>query len=106
MQVSDEPRWHRKVRILFILAFFVVWLEAASCFGYFQMLLRRGSPVVTSELSAAIVNHSQVFYVAGRQKQLYELLLRMMMIGIPGIMLAALILHFLVGVKIFARRSI
>ena len=87
-----------------MIAFLLVWLEAASCFGYFQMLLRKGSPVATPEIAAAIVNHSRIFYVTVGQKQLYDLLLRAM-IGIPGIMLTGVILHFVVGVKIFQRRS-
>ena len=105
MQVSDEPLWHRRVRITFMIAFLLVWLEAVACFGYFRMLLRKGSPVATPEIAAAIVNHSRIFYVTVGQKQLYDLLLRAMMIGIPGIMLTGVILHFVVGVKIFQRRS-
>ena len=41
----------------------------------------------------------QVFYVAVWQKQLYDLLLTAMKIGIPGIMLSGLFLHHRVGVN-------
>jgi hypothetical protein len=74
------------------------------CFIYFQILAREGSPVATRELAASVVNHGHVFYVAVQQKQLYELLLTMMKIGIPGKMLTRLFLHYLVDVKIFANQ--
>jgi hypothetical protein len=101
MLTPGEPRWHGGVRIAFMIAFFLVWLEAMSCFACFQMLLHKGSQVATPELAAAIVNHSRVFYVTVGQKQLYDLLLTTMMISIPGIMLTGLVLHFVVGVRIF-----
>ena len=89
---------------LYQVMFILVWLEGVGCFVYFQVLARAGSPVATHELAASVVNHGHVFYVAASQKRLYELLLRMMKIGIPGIMLTGLFLHHLVGVKIFTNR--
>ncbi|MDR3748219.1 MAG: hypothetical protein P4M04_08735 [Acidobacteriota bacterium] len=74
------------------------------CFAYFVILARGASPVATPELGAGIVNHSHVFYVAIRQKHVYDLSLQTMRIGIPGIMLTGFILHYLVGVKIFHNR--
>ena len=76
-----------------MLAFFLVGLEAMSCFAYFQMLLRKSSPVATPEHAAAIVNRSRLIYVTVGQKELYDLLLTAMMISIPGIMLTGVILH-------------
>ena len=101
-QSRAELGWHRIVRALYVVMFVVVWLEAVGCFVYFQILARRGSQVATRELTASVVNHGHVFYVAVRQKQLYERLLSMMKIGIPGTMLTGLFLHYLVGVKIVA----
>jgi hypothetical protein len=98
------PRWHRTVGALFLLTFVLVWLEAVGCFVFFLTLSRRGSPVPTPEFAASVVNHGQVFYIAVWQKQLYDLLLTAMKIGIPGIMLTGLFLHHLVGVKIFTGR--
>jgi hypothetical protein len=74
------------------------------CFVFFLTLSRGGSPVPTPEFAASVVNHGQVFYIAVWQKQLYDLLLTAMKIGIPGIMLTGLFLHHLVGVKIFTGR--
>jgi hypothetical protein len=100
-----EPSWHRTVRTLFIVAFFLVWLESVGCFVCFMILSSGASPVATPELTASVVNHSQVFYVAEWQKHLYDVLLKMMQIGIPGIMITAFVLHYGVGVKIFTNRS-
>ena len=102
--IPGEPRWHRTTRALFIVAFFLVWLEAVSCFAYFGVLARGASPIPTPEFSAGIVNHGHVFYVAARQKHLYQLLLTSMGIGIPTIMATAFLLHYVVGVKIFRNR--
>ena len=66
---------------------------------------REESPVATRQLSASIVNHSQVFYVPVWHKELYDLMLMVMMIGIPTIMLTGLVLHYLVGVRIFTARE-
>ena len=102
--VPREPRWHRVARALFAVMFILVWLEAVGCFVYFMILAREGSPVATCELGAGIVNHGHVFYVAASEKKFYELLLTMMKIGIPSIMLTGFLLHYLVGVKIFANQ--
>ena len=102
--LPTEPRWHRTARVLFTVAFFAVWFEAVGCFLFFAHLARGGSPVPTPELTAPIVNHSHVFYVAASQKRLYDALLTTMGVGIPGIMVTGLVLHHLVGVKIFNRR--
>ena len=100
-----EPRWHRTVRTAYTVAFVLVWIEAVGCFMFFLLLARGGSPVATPALTASIVNHGRVFYVAAWQKQLYDLLLTAMFIGIPSIMLGGLILHHLVGVRIFSARG-
>ena len=102
--IPGEPRWHRSTRVLFAVAFFLVWLEAVACFAYFRVLSRSATPVPTPEFSAAIVNHSHVFYVAARQKHLYNLLLVTMGISISAIMLTGFLLHYCIGVKIFRNR--
>ena len=100
-----EPRWHRTVRSIYTIAFVLVWLEAVGCFVSFLVLSRGASPVATPTLAAGIVDHGRVFYVAAWQKQLYDLLLAAMFIGIPSIMLAGFILHYLVGVRIFSAKG-
>ena len=102
--IAGEPRWHRTVRVLFTIAFYLVWLEGAGCFAYFMSLANAGSPVPTPQLAAGIVSHGHTFYVAVGQKRIYDLLLTLMKFGIPAIMLTGLLLHHAVGVKIFNRR--
>jgi hypothetical protein len=99
-----EPRWHGTLHTLFVVAFVLIWVESVGCFVFFLFLSRAGSQVATPELAASIVNHGQVFYVAVWKKQLYEVLLTVMMVGIPATMITGLILHHLVGVKIFTNR--
>ncbi len=102
--IAGEPRWHRTVRILYTVAFFLVWLEGVGCFLYFRSLANAGSPVATPELAAGIVSHGHTFYVAASQKRIYDLLLTTMGAGIPAIMLSGFVLHYVVGVRIFNRR--
>jgi len=52
--VIREPRWHRTARAAFTVLFFLVWLEAVSCFVFFMILSKNGSPVPTPELSASV----------------------------------------------------
>jgi hypothetical protein len=101
---AGEPRWHRITRAVYIAMFILIWIEAVGCFGCFQILARGASPVATPELAAPVVNHGHVFYVAVWQKRIYDILLRTMMIGIPGIMASGFILHYGIGVKIFDNR--
>jgi hypothetical protein len=93
------------VRTLFVIAFVLVWLEGVGCFVCFSILTRVASPVATPEFSATVIDHTNVFYVAAWQKQLYELMLTTMRFAIPGIMLTGFLLHYLVGVTIFTSRN-
>lgn len=102
--VPSEPRWHRSARAAFTVLFFLVWLEAVSCFVFFMILSKNGSPIPTRELSESVFNHGHAFYVAASQKVLYDLLLTTMKFAIPGTMLAGFLLHYVVGVKIFSNR--
>jgi hypothetical protein len=100
-----EPQWHRTARVLYVVAFVLVWLEALGSFVCFLILSRGGSPVPTAHFAASVVNHGNVFYVAAWQKHLYDLMLTTMFFAIPGIMLTGFILHYVVGVKIFTGRD-
>jgi len=76
-----------------------------ACFVCFVVLARGGSPVATPELTATVVDHGHVFYVSVWQKQLYDVLLTLMMIGIRRIMITGLVLHHVVGVRMFTDRN-
>jgi hypothetical protein len=102
--INRAPRWHRIARAVWMGMFILIFFEAVVCFVYFLILARGASPVPTSELTPSIVDHSHGFFVGLWQKRIYELLVATMLIGIGGIMLSGLLLHHLVGVKIFANR--
>jgi hypothetical protein len=73
-----EPRWHGRARTLFKVAFVLVWVEAVACFLCFRSLIKGSSPVATPELTARLVDHSHVYFVATSQKHFFDLLLTVM----------------------------
>jgi hypothetical protein len=98
----NVPQWKRVARVAYIIVFFLVWLDGVAAFLYFGRVFRGGSPVPTSTQIEPLRNHSQVVYIAHSQSVLVHLLLTVMGIGIPSVMVAAFILHYLLGVKLFA----
>ena len=64
-----------------------------------------GSPVPTATQMEPLRNHGQVVYIAHSQSVLVHFLLTVMGIGISSAMVAAFILHYLLGCEAVCQRS-
>ncbi len=100
-QTSAEPPWKKSVRLLYFILFFAVWLEAVASAYYFGIAYRDGAVRPNALQTEPLSNHGKVVYVSSSQKRLVDTLMTGMAIGIPSTMLLGVILHFIVGVRLF-----
>jgi hypothetical protein len=99
------PRWQRVARTIYSIAFFLVWLEFLAFFYYSGKTFRDGSPVPTQTQTEPMTEHGKTVYVRRDQKAISDELERLGFIGIPTVLVSGLLLHFVVGVKIFENRG-
>lgn len=97
----SEPRWHSILRAAFRVIFFAVWLEFLVFFYYSGTAFRDGSSVPTSTKSEAVTEHGKTVYIARDQRILWDRLESFAFTGIPSVIVCSVLLHFLVGVKLF-----
>jgi hypothetical protein len=104
LEAVSEPRtatkWKRVVRVVFFVVSLAVWLEWVAYFYYFGVTYSSGSPEPTMTQTAQLSNHGHVVYITAEQQWQVHLLQIGTMVGIPSIMVAAAILHFVLGVRI------
>jgi hypothetical protein len=98
---STEPAWHRVVRGTYSTLFFVVWLEFVGFFYYSGAAFRDDSSGPTPTRPDAVTEHGKTVYVTHAQKVLSDKLELFAFIGIPSVIVGGLVLHFLVGVKLY-----
>ncbi|MGH9199760.1 MAG: hypothetical protein ACRD2A_00805 [Vicinamibacterales bacterium] len=98
---SAEPPWKKGLRLLYFILFLAVWLEGVASFYYFGIAFRGGAVRPNALQAEPLSDHGKVVYITSSQKRLVETLLTGMAIGIPSAMLLGVILHFIVGVRLF-----
>lgn len=98
---SLEPRWHRIARGIFSCLFLLVWLEGVAFFYYHGKVFSSGSSTPTATQSDPISDHGNTVYITHAQKVQLDRMETMMFTGVPAILVSGLVLHFLVGVKLF-----
>jgi hypothetical protein len=96
-----EPSWHRLVRAVYSILFFAAWLSFVIFFYTDGVAVRDGSSSPTSTRTDFITEHGRVIYITPAQKLLHDRLQTVPIIGIPLVLASGVILHFLVGVKLF-----
>lgn len=96
-----DPRWHKVVRGAYTLAFFIVWLGFIAFFYYSGSAFRDGSPVPTPMQTDPVTEHGKTVYITHDQKVLRDKLELFAFIGIPSVIVAGPLLHFVVGVKLY-----
>jgi hypothetical protein len=98
---STDPQWHRIVRATYSVLFFLVWLGFVGFFYYSGAAFRDGSPVPTVAQPDAVAEHGKTVYITHAQKVLSDKLELFTFVGIPLVIVGGLVLHFLVGVKLY-----
>lgn len=97
----SEPAWKKVVRTTFSVLFMLVWIGGVLSFYYFGEAYKNGSPAPTVSQTEPLDNHGHTVYVTPAEKRRLDRLQAVSFVGIPAVMVTALILHFIVGVKLF-----
>ena len=98
---SPEPPWKKVTRGIYSVVFLLVWIASVGSFFSFGTAFRHGSPVPTATQTEPLVDHGKTVYVTRNEKQRIGYIQLASWIGIPSIIVSAVVLHFLVGVKLF-----
>ncbi len=99
--VPTDPFWKRATRAVYGIVFLLVWLAGVASFYYFGVAFRDGSSRPTPTQTEPLNSHGQIVYVQHSQKVLIDFLQKVMFIGFPSVFVSGLILHFLLGVRLF-----
>jgi hypothetical protein len=96
-----EADWKRIVRGIYTVSFIIVWVAGVASFYYFGTSFRNGSPVPTATQTEPLTDHGKTVYVPHAVKSQIDLLQMISWVGIPLVIVGGLILHFVVGVRLF-----
>jgi amino acid transporter len=96
-----EPRWKKIARVGYVVVFMLIWIDGVASFYSFGEAFKDGSPVPTATCTEPINNHGKIVYITSAEKDRVDRLQKVSWVGIPSVMVGALVLHFLVGVKLF-----
>ena len=100
-----EERWKRILRGIYTVAFFVVWILGVLSFHFDGRAFNGGSPVPTATQTEPMTEHGKTVYVTPAEKQRVDHLWMVSWVGFPCLIAGGLILHFVVGVKVFSNYS-
>lgn len=99
-----EARWKKIARGVYLGAFLLLWIAGVLSFYTFGASFKNGSPVPTATQTEALQNHGKTVYVTPVEKQRIDRLQMASWLFIP-LILCGLILHFIVGVKLYSSTS-
>ena len=95
-----EARWKKIARGVYVGAFMLVWITGVLSSYAFGTSFKNGSPVPTATQTESLQNHGKTVYVTPVEKQRIDRLQMASWFFIP-VVLFGLILHFIVGVKLY-----
>lgn len=104
VSTPPEPAWRRILRGAYSVAFLVIWLAGVASFYFFGVGMRDGAPMPTATETEPLTDHGHTVFVTAQAKQLIDLLQTAMFAGIPAIMVAGAILHFVLKIPVFGSR--
>jgi hypothetical protein len=81
--------------------FLLVWTASVASFFFFGSAFRRGSAMQTATRTEPLTSHRKTVYVTRAEKQQIDYTQLGSRIGIPFVLVGAVVLHFVVGVKLF-----
>lgn len=95
-----EAVWKKIARGVYLGAFLPVWIAGVLSFYTFGASFKNGSPIPTPAQTEPLLNHGETVYVTAVEKQRIDRLQMASWFVIP-VILSGLILHFIVGVKLY-----
>ena len=99
-QQPSEPTWKRVVRWVHSAVVVLVWLEMMTFFYVYGIRIRAGSLAPTSEHTVAINDHGTYVYLSSSDAALVNTLEAIGFAGIAGVILSALFLQSVLGVRL------
>jgi hypothetical protein len=99
-QVS-EPNWKRVAKVTYTAVFMLVWVCGVASFYFFGTAFKNGSPEPTATQTEPLEDHGKTAYVTPADKRRVHALQLGSWVGVPVALISGVILHFLVGVKLF-----
>lgn len=100
-KISDA-NWKNLARGVYTVVFVLVWIAGVASFFFFGSSFRRGSPAPTATQTEPLKDHGKTVYVTRSEKERIDSLQLVSWVGIPLVLVSAVVLHFLIGVKLFA----
>jgi|GEM_PF-1636163 len=98
---DSEPDWMRMVRGIYTVMFMLVWTFGVTSFFFFGNAFRHGSPMPTATQAEPLTDHDKTVFVTRTEKRRIDYFQLASEIGVPLVVVGGVILHFLVGVKLF-----
>jgi len=98
----NEPKWMRVTRTTYMVVFVLVWIVGVVSTYSFGTAFKNGSPEPTPTQTEPLKDHGKTVYVTPGEKRRVHALQLVSWIGFPALVIVAAVLHFLVGVKLFA----
>jgi hypothetical protein len=99
---NSDASWKNLVRGVYSVVFVLVWIAGVASFFFFGSSFRKGSPVPTETQTEPPTDHGKTVYVTRSEKERIDSFQLVVWVGIPLVLVSAVVLHFLVGVKLFA----
>lgn len=100
-----EETWKRYVRAIYTTAFGLGLLIGAVSFVCFLLLTIFGSRTPNAHQTEALWSHGRAVFITAGQMQVLNRLWLVFFAGMPILGATALILHFVLGIKIFSNRE-
>lgn len=103
--IPTEPTWNRAVRGAFMVGFMACWLAGVTSIYIYGKAEKSGSSLPTVERTERLEEHGRIFYVSTGEKHLFDELRGAESLGIPVVLVAGLLIHFVLGVQLFPDAS-
>jgi len=98
---SAIPPWKNALRTGFSVLFIAIWLDGMGSFYLAGKAMREGLPAPTETASAPLTDHGRTVYVTAARKAAIDLTTTVMTAGVPLIIVTALFLQLVVGIRLF-----
>ena len=98
---SPEPDWRLWVRRIYSAVFIAIWLEFLGFFYYHGTTFRGGVATPNAIMNTAMSEHGHTVYVTATDFARDQTLMMVGMVGIFGVVISGVILHFIFRVPVF-----
>jgi hypothetical protein len=95
-----EADWQKVARGIYLVAFLLVWIAGVASFYFDGASFKSGSAVPTATQTEPLTDHGKTVYITPAEKQRIDRLKMVSWMTMP-VVLIGLVIHFIVGVKLF-----